>query len=85
MWPRLRRFSRRANRFFKGNPKHALSSRFWLEDWPTMIRVVDFLFLPWGRFHCRNSAEEDVRNETTPKEDLDKGSDGGEEKEETSL
>lgn len=53
------------NTLFKGYPDETLSSRtyrnacsYWYARWA--MRVLDFIFLPFGKDHCRRAYESEV-------------------------
>ena len=51
--------------FFGDNPNESLSGRSYRMRrkwfWCKMLLVIDFLFLPFQKEHCRKSHENDVR------------------------
>ena len=54
-----------ANTLFSGNPDETLSSRcyrnslkYWYADWARI--VLDFLFRPFGKDHCKTAYESEL-------------------------
>jgi hypothetical protein len=43
-----------------GDPNYSISGESYRNDWRYAIKVIDFLFLPFEKEHCKKAFEHDV-------------------------